>query len=309
MAGEYFQKFPKVVYNDAISVNLLVRPRLKDELKKYLSNYYYYTIENNQRPDNVASNYYKMGNLSWLIFLANDMVDPLMQWYKDDNTLQEHIISKYGSVEDALAKIAYYRVNWASDTTKLTVSQYDALTSSRKKYWDRAFASDQGDETYWKIEEDKRDYTKFKFYERAKVDLFAETNKIIELTYTQSSGTDTIITGDIVRRYSSGSLVASGEVVDTGTNTVKLKHIIESGNGFTANNSYTFEVRGKDNVLTVTGREVQATSINDDVAVYWEPVTYYTYETELNESKRTISLLDSRYALQAERDLRVVMRK
>ena len=309
MAGEYFQKFPKIVYDNTVAINLLVRPRLKEELKKYLSNYYYYSVKNNERPDNIASNYYKMSNLSWLIFLANDAVDPLMQWYKEDSTLQEYIAAKYGSVEDAIAKTAYYRVNWVNDTTKLSPSQYDALPSSRKKYWDRAYASDQGDETYWKIEEDKRDYSKFKFYERARIDLFTETNKIIKIDYTQSSGNDSIVAGDIVRRYSSGALVASGEVVDTGTNTLKLKNIVESGNGFTANNSYTFEVRNKDNVLTVTNREVLSSSISDDVSVYWEPVSYYTYETEINDSRRTINLLDARYALQAERDLRIAMRR
>lgn len=307
MSGEYFLKFPKVVYANTISTNIMVRPRIKDELKKYLSTYYYYNIKSTERPDNVAHSYYKRAQLSWLIFLANDIVDPLMQWYKDDQTLQNYIISKYESVENSLVKTAYYRVNWNSDTTKISTAQYEALPANRRRYWDRAFSSDQGDETYWLIEEDKRDYSKTISYERAKLDYILETNKILQINYTQTSGTDQIIVGDIIRRYSSGALVASGEVVDVDAGSAKLKNIIESGNGFNANNSYSFEVRNKNNALTVTDRQELAVCIPNDEVIYWEPVTYYTYETELNESRRVISLLDSRYSLQADRDLRVVM--
>lgn len=307
MAGEYFQKFPRIVYNNTVATNIIARVRLKEELKKYLSTYYFYSVKSGERPDNVAQNYYNNGILSWLVFFANDTVDPLMQWHKDSATLENYIISKYGSVEEALSKIAFYRINWTSDSTKITQSQYDALPSNRKRYWDRAFSTEQGDETYWKIEEDKRDYTKSITYERAKLNIYSETNKIIKLDYTQTTGTDTIELGDIVRRYSGGSLVASGEVADVSVGTLVLKNIAESGSGFNASNSYSFEVRNKDNVLTVTSRDNVANTIPSDEYIYWEPVTYYTYETELNDSRATVTLLDNRYTQQAERDLRVLL--
>lgn len=306
MAGEYFQKFPKFVYNNTVATNIIARVRLKDELKKFLSTYYTYNIKSGERPDNIAENYYKRANLSWLIFIANDIVDPLVQWYKDNESLQEFLISKYGSLENT-SKIAYYRVNWASDLTKISQSQFEALSVNRKKYWDRSLSTEQGDETFWATDEDKRDYTKSATYERAKINIYTETNKILKITYTQTSGTDTITNGDIIRRYSGGALVASGEVVDTSTGILILKNIEESGSGFNASNSYSFAVKDKDNVLTVTAREVLADSISDDEFIYWEPVTFLTYETELNDSRSVVTLLDSRYALQAERELRVLL--
>lgn len=306
MSGEYFQKFPKFIYNDTVATNIIARVRLKDELKKFLSTYYSYTIKSGERPDNIAETYYKRANLSWLIFIANDIVDPLIQWHKDIQALQDFLISKYGSIENA-SKIAYYRVNWSSDTTKISQSQFDALPVNRKKYWDRSLSTDQGDETFWATEEDKRDYTRSVTYERAKLNICTETNKILKITYTQTSGDDTITNGDIVRRYSGGALVASGEVVDASTGVLILKNIEESGSGFNASNSYSFAVKDKDCVLTVTARQVLADSIPDDEFIYWEPVSFLTYETELNDSRGVVTLLDNRYAQQAERELRVLL--
>jgi hypothetical protein len=307
MAGEYFEKFPTLVYNNTIATNIIARVRLKDELRKQLYQYYLYTVKEGQRPDNISEEYYKRAFYSWLIFFANDSINPLLEWHKDQATLDNYIASKYGSIDEALTKTAYYRVNWSGDTTKLTQSQYDALSVARQKYWTRAFNTEQGDETYWKFEESKRDYSKFVRYERAKLNFYVETNNILKINYTQSNTTDDIIAvGDIVQRFSGNALVARGEVSAVGNNFVVLKHITESGTGFQAGN--TLVVRNKENTLVVDTRTELSAPIASDVAIYWEPISFYTFETELNTSRQLISLLDDRYALQAERELRDLLR-
>lgn len=307
MAAEYFEKFPTFIYNDTIATNIIARVRLKDELKKQLYQYYLYSVKEGHRPDNIAEEYYKRANYSWLVFLANDAVNPLLEWYKDQTTLENFIISKYGSIDNAVTKTAYYRVNWSGDSTKITQSQYDALSIARQKYWTRSFNTEQGDETYWKQEESKRDYSKFTRYERAKLDIYVETNSVIKINYTQTNNTDDVIeVGDIVQRFSGSTLVARGEVASLGDGYVILKHITESGTGFNAGNTLT--VRNKKNILTVDIRTVLSTSIPSDVASYWEAVSYFTFEQELNNSRQLISILDDRYALQAERELRDLLR-
>lgn len=307
MAGEYFEKFPKFVYNNTIATNIIARVRLKDELKKQLYQYYLYTVKEGQRPDNVADEYYKRSFYSWLIFFANDITNPLLEWHKDQATLDNYIVSKYGSIDEALTKTAYYRVNWNGDTTKLTQAQYDALSVAQQKYWTRSFNTEEGDETYWRIEESKRDYSKSVRYERAKLNLYAETNNIIKINYTQTNTTtDTIVVGDIIQRFSGATLVARGEVSAVGSGFVVLKHITESGTGFQAGN--TLVVRNKQNTLLVTTRTELSSPIASGVAIYWEPISFYALETELNASRQLVSILDDRYALQAERELRDLLR-
>lgn len=307
MAAEYFEKFPTFVYNNTIATNIIARVRLKDELRRQLYQYYLYTVKEGERPDNISEEYYKRSNYSWLVFFANDMVNPLLEWYKDQATFENFVVSKYGSLDDALTKTAYYRVNWNTDPTKISQDQYDALPASRKRYWTRAYNTEQGDETYWKQEESRRDYSKFVKYERAKLDIYAETNSILKIEYTQTNTTDDIIAvGDIVQRYSSGSLAARGEVAAIGSGLLILKHITESGTGFTAGNTLT--VRNKENQLHISTRTVLSTPIPSDEYVYWEPISYYDLEQELNNSRQLISLLDNRYALQAERELRDLLR-
>jgi hypothetical protein len=43
-------------------------------------------------------------------------------------------------------------------------------------------------------------------------------------------------------------------------------------------------------------------------ASQWAPVRYYDYEIELNENKRNINLLDRRYALQADSELKDLLK-
>lgn len=48
-------------------------------------------------------------------------------------------------------------------------------------------------------------------------------------------------------------------------------------------------------------------SISSLNASEWEAVRYYTYEDELNDDRRTINLLDRRFANQAERELKQLL--
>ena len=45
----------------------------------------------------------------WLIFLANNIVDPYYSWPLTQNTFQDFIISKYGTIANAKSTIKHYR--------------------------------------------------------------------------------------------------------------------------------------------------------------------------------------------------------
>ncbi len=108
MSGEYFRNFPSIEYNAKICRNIISRPRLKESILSNPMSFYSYVIEGDMRPDQVANGYYNDPEMMWLIFLANDIIDPYYQWPLPYNQFIQMLANKYGSQEEAKAKIAHY---------------------------------------------------------------------------------------------------------------------------------------------------------------------------------------------------------
>lgn len=104
----YFANFPSVQYGNVTSLNLTARARIKEQVFGNLNAFYPYTIEEAETPDAVAFNYYDDPHLVWLIFMANDMIDPYYDWPMAQDVFLRYIIKKYGSVSAAQALIKHY---------------------------------------------------------------------------------------------------------------------------------------------------------------------------------------------------------
>lgn len=109
MASSYFSKFPKVKYNNNLSVNITLRAKVAESFKKIATNFYPYTIEDGQTADALSYDYYDDPNFVWLIYLVNDILDPYYDWPLSTVNFEKYIIKKYGSIAAAKAKTAYYK--------------------------------------------------------------------------------------------------------------------------------------------------------------------------------------------------------
>ena len=107
----YFKDFPQVEYQGKIARNLISRPKIKDQLLGNPNAFYDYVITNDLRPDQVSYLYYDDPHLVWLIFLANNIVDPYYDWPLNQQMFEDFLISKYGTVAAAQAKILHYKHN------------------------------------------------------------------------------------------------------------------------------------------------------------------------------------------------------
>tara|TARA_B100001113_G_C21114992_1_gene624960 strand:+ start:1135 stop:1671 length:537 start_codon:yes stop_codon:yes gene_type:complete len=107
----YFSDFPTVEYQGKIARNIISRPKIKDHIIGQPTNFYDYTIEDGMRPDQVASYYYGSSEFVWLIFLANEIVDPFYSWPLTQNQLNDFLRDKYGSISAAQALILHYKHN------------------------------------------------------------------------------------------------------------------------------------------------------------------------------------------------------
>lgn len=111
MAVDYFSQFPKINYFNVLATNISLRAAFIEKLKQEASVFYPYTIEEGETADAIATWYYGRPDYDWIIYLANDMVDPHTAWPKSQFQLDAYITKKYGSIESAQAQIVFYRKN------------------------------------------------------------------------------------------------------------------------------------------------------------------------------------------------------
>lgn len=105
----YFRHFPIIEYGSKVARNIIARPRLKESILNNPLAFYKYVIEHDMRPDQVAARYYDDPELVWLIFLANDIVDPYHQWPLTQSQFDDLMAEKYGSLETARSTILHYK--------------------------------------------------------------------------------------------------------------------------------------------------------------------------------------------------------
>lgn len=126
-----------------LSTSIGSRVILKQSLLKDLTTYEYY-VEDGQRPDQIAHLYYGDYRLTWLIFLANDIIDPYYDWPLSSFQLQDYIKGKYGSIENARTGVHHYEeivfpekyennIFYKEVTQEISLTRFQQLTESNRK--------------------------------------------------------------------------------------------------------------------------------------------------------------------------------
>jgi hypothetical protein len=202
--------------------------------------------------------------------------------------MEEFIIKKYGSIEQAKLKIKFYRNDW-ENKEPLSVSGYNALPEQLKFYWKPIYTS-----------------TAIKEYKRIEEDWTFNTNKIVAYTVSNTSFTNDEVC-DIV--FSAGQ-VGKGQVVQSSSNTVYLKnvsgtHVANSSVPITGG-SYIY---GKESLVNTvfTTAQVKSDNIPSEELSYYIPISYYDYEMEKNEFNRSIRVIDRDLKSVASDNLRTLM--
>ena len=114
--SEYFQHYPQINYDitgtkprkTKIAINIMVKAKIKSILKNDIINYFPYSIPESERPDITAFKIYGDVKYTWLIFLINDILDPIYDWPMATRDLVNYIKHKYGTVTAAKNDIHHY---------------------------------------------------------------------------------------------------------------------------------------------------------------------------------------------------------
>lgn len=275
----YFNYFPTTNFNNNLATNLLAKIKFDQSVIRNLAVFYNYNIKQGERADQIASKYYEDPLLDWLIYLANDITDPYLEWYLTQEQFIEFIKEKYGSVEKAQEKIAFYRNNYKEDDTILSTTQYGNLSYLVKKYYRPVIGLSNN----------------IVSYVRKELDQVLENNKVVVLNVGAPQNfieEEKITQGNVF-----------GFVSQVGSNSLTITKV-------TGTFSNTANVVGSDSNTTsnVTIVNVVSQPINVVESSFWEAVSYYKYEEELNESRSIIRILDKSYVGKIEKDIRELFR-
>lgn len=114
MAYKYFQDFPVIQY-EGRKVRDITR---RSTFLKVVSNnpylYYSYTVTDGERAEDVALSYYGSVDYIWLVYMANNIIDPYYEWPMDAQTFNDYLVAKY---TDQSGKIGEDVIDWTKDET------------------------------------------------------------------------------------------------------------------------------------------------------------------------------------------------
>lgn len=266
--GKYFEKFPIVNYANQIARNITARTQFtKTTIANQTIFYPYAMKEQDTRLDIVSHKYYKNADYTWMIMMTNQAIDPYFDLGIPSDQFDKVLEAKYGSLENAQRQIAFWRNDWASDDSLISVSTYNAFGAGLKKYWNAVLDYDGN----------------VIGYERKKEDWIVTTNMIVSFS------------GD-------GSELEVGDWYPYIPTTPPPGHPPDNGEGFvTFANSSVITVQHVTNTYPISSTVTQVIPV--DEVHYWSPVSCYTAETEANQDKRNIKLLDNRLTQQVEKEV------
>ena len=273
--SSFFNRYPTFTYADSTATNIFIRTAIRDAIKNKVTVFFPYTITEGERPDIIAQDYYGSSKYDWLIYFANNIIDPYYEWPLSNYDFYAYIINKYGSVDEASQRIAFWRVNFSNDDSIISTSAYELLNKDLKKYWtvDADFGTG---------------------FVRKALDTTIETNKVIEVEVSSSEG---FAVGDRITQSSGGDITATGFISLITDNTLVCRNILgEFVPGLDCTN--------KAVVSAVVYVNTIATNISYIEQPYWEYVTQYDYENELNEQRKHIQIIDKSFVLRIEKELR-----
>ena len=146
--SEFFQHYPQIDYNITgtapptykTAINIMTRAKLRNVILNDVVQYFPYSIPEAERPDITSFNIYGDVKFTWLIFLINDIHDPIYDWPLATRDLVNFIKDKYGTINDAKNTVHHYeqivrtRVEATGTTDAIPVAKievdvttYDAL--------------------------------------------------------------------------------------------------------------------------------------------------------------------------------------
>ena len=152
--SEFFQHYPQINYDISgarpiktkTAINIMAKAKIKQMLTNSIVNYFPYSVPEAERPDVTAFKVYGDVKYTWLIFLINDIQDPVFEWPLNSREFGSYIKDKYGTLSHCQNTVHHYeqivRARVEATGTSEALSEkvieidetsYDALDAADRK--------------------------------------------------------------------------------------------------------------------------------------------------------------------------------
>lgn len=108
MAAKFFENFPTINYGGVSLRNLTLKSDIIKSVLDTVQVFHPFVIRDGERADTIAYDYYGNSELYWLVYMANDIVDPYYDWPMNQSEFKSYIVKKYGDAQTALSTILYW---------------------------------------------------------------------------------------------------------------------------------------------------------------------------------------------------------
>ena len=116
--ASYFRNIPNFEYvnrlpdshssSEYIEVkNLFKRGKIRNDIFKDVTYFTKYSIQGDDRPDNVAFQVYQDSKLDWVVLLANNIINIQDEWPLTQESFENYLLNKYGN-EQSIHGIHHY---------------------------------------------------------------------------------------------------------------------------------------------------------------------------------------------------------
>lgn len=92
---KYFENFPIIEYEGRRVRDISRRASFVRALSNNPYIYYPYTVSEGERAEEVAQFYYGSVDYVWLVYIANNIIDPYHEWPMDPQTFNDYLVDKY----------------------------------------------------------------------------------------------------------------------------------------------------------------------------------------------------------------------
>lgn len=130
---KYFEYLPTFEYSQISATNIMVRAKVREFVLNNAAVYYKHTIQDGQRPDTLATQYYGNSNYTWLIFYANNIYDPIFDWPLTNEQLISHLENKVGSLENAQQTPHHYLLDERYIIDKATYENVNVPANTKRE--------------------------------------------------------------------------------------------------------------------------------------------------------------------------------
>ena len=119
---DYVSRLPDAKISDFIQVkNLFKKGKLREDIFQSVAVFEKYQIRGDDRPDNVAFDFYQDSNLDWLVLACNNIINVQTEWPLRQTDFDRYMLEKYGDYDTLFNGVHHYETTEIKDGNDIVV--------------------------------------------------------------------------------------------------------------------------------------------------------------------------------------------